>query len=316
MARCPVCHADGLGVKVESLQNRQSKVTCRRCGLFSIPDDVGSSLTNDERPRLSHAIRKMQRANAFAPITRELANNLRAVPLPSVLQQFDGLIEFIGDRLRLGNPLGRFELDTVETDEMLAEIGAYDSATLGLLLGDLVDKNFVQWTKGTHFVRLLEPAWRRYEELKSAAADSRSAFMAMPAGDERLKRIFEKCWVPAAKRAGFELKTVGQRVGPLDDYTRVAIRRSRLIVAELTGSNNGAYWAAGFGEGLGKPVIYTCEKSAFTETTRAHFDLNHRPHVIWEEGKLEAAADELTTRIRASIPAAAHMEDSGSNNGD
>ena len=81
------------------------------------------------------------------------------------------------------------------------------------------------------------------------------------------------------------------------------IRKSRFLIAELTEGNRGAYWEAGFAEGLNKPVVYTCEKSYFDDPdTRPHFDVNHYSHVIWQEAKLAEAADELTTRIRASIP--------------
>jgi nucleoside 2-deoxyribosyltransferase len=44
----------------------------------------------------------------------------------------------------------------------------------------------------------------------------------------------------------------------IDDQMRVALRTSRFVVADLTRGNRGAYWEAGFAEGLGRPVIYTC----------------------------------------------------------
>ena len=53
------------------------------------------------------------------------------------------------------------------------------------------------------------------------------------------------------------------KAGLIDDRLRVEIRTSRFLIADLTHENAGAYWEAGFAEGLGKPVIYTCEKSKF-----------------------------------------------------
>ena len=49
--------------------------------------------------------------------------------------------------------------------------------------------------------------------------------------------------------------------------------------------NQGAYWEAGYAEGLRKPVIYTCKKSVF-ETEGTHFDTNHRVHVLWDAENL------------------------------
>jgi nucleoside 2-deoxyribosyltransferase len=60
----------------------------------------------------------------------------------------------------------------------------------------------------------------------------------------------------------------------------VEIRACRFLIADLTHANNGAYWEAGFAEGLGKPVTYTCKKSEFAKAS--HFDTNHHLTVLWE----------------------------------
>jgi hypothetical protein len=43
---------------------------------------------------------------------------------------------------------------------------------------------------------------------------------------------------------------------------RAAILASRFVISDLTHDSPGAYWEAGFGEGLGLPVIYTCERAS------------------------------------------------------
>jgi hypothetical protein len=83
----------------------------------------------------------------------------------------------------------------------------------------------------------------------------------------------------------------------------VEIRRSKLF-SELTGGNQGAYWEAGFAEGLSRPVIYTCEKK-----TDIHFDTNHCQTVFWEEDKLDEAMDELKATIRNAFPGETKEED-------
>ena len=40
---------------------------------------------------------------------------------------------------------------------------------------------------------------------------------------------------------------------------RVQIRASRFVICDLTHGNRGAYWEAGFAEGIGRPVIFVCE---------------------------------------------------------
>jgi hypothetical protein len=65
---------------------------------------------------------------------------------------------------------------------------------------------------------------------------------------------------------------------------------------------------AGFAEGLGKPVIYTCKKEAF-EKEGTHFDTNHHLTVVWEPGKLPVALEALKATIRATLPIEAKMMD-------
>jgi nucleoside 2-deoxyribosyltransferase len=110
------------------------------------------------------------------------------------------------------------------------------------------------------------------------------------------------------KRAGFDLRrlTDRQRAGLIDDRLRVEIRRSRFLLCELTEDNRGAYWEAGFAEGLGRPVIYTCRKDYHPNV---HFDTNHYLTVLWEPGKLDEAATELKAVIRATLPTEAKQSD-------
>ena len=57
---------------------------------------------------------------------------------------------------------------------------------------------------------------------------------------------------------------------------RVKIRDAKFVIADLTHDNNGAYWEAGYAEGLGKPVVYICEKTKFEDKNNGtHFDVNH-----------------------------------------
>jgi nucleoside 2-deoxyribosyltransferase len=83
------------------------------------------------------------------------------------------------------------------------------------------------------------------------------------------------------------------------------------LIADLTDHNNGAYWEAGYAEGLGKPVIYTCRKDVFEDKENTtHFDTNHHLTVVWEHDKLDDAVKQLKATIRATLPENAKMEDS------
>ena len=82
---------------------------------------------------------------------------------------------------------------------------------------------------------------------------------------------------------------------------RIQIRDSKFVIADLTHGNQGAYWEAGFAEGLGKPVIYICEKSKFEEPGWVHFDTNHNTTITWSEGDEEKFCKRLIASLRRTL---------------
>lgn len=130
----------------------------------------------------------------------------------------------------------------------------------------------------------------------------------MPYGNTDLDSVVDEFIRPAVGQTGFVLQRLDDdpRAGLIDDQLRVDIQTSRFLIADLTHGNRGAYWEAGYAEGLGKPVIYTCEEEGFSET---HFDANHHLTVIWHIDRLDKARKELKAVIRATLPGEAKMLD-------
>ena len=134
----------------------------------------------------------------------------------------------------------------------------------------------------------------------------------MQFGDPQLDNVFVEFFKPAAKRAGFDLRKLDEepRAGLIDDRMRLEIRTSRFLVADLSHRNPGAYWEAGYAEGLGRPVIYTCSKEVFNDPSkRPHFDTNHHLTIVWDPSNLKKAADDLVITIRATLPSEAKLSD-------
>ncbi|MCP5022280.1 MAG: hypothetical protein GY930_10945 [bacterium] len=111
---------------------------------------------------------------------------------------------------------------------------------------------------------------------------------------------------PAVGQAGFDLTRLDEEpeAGLIDNAMLVQIRTSRFVIAELSETNAGVYWEAGFAEGISKPVIYTCR-----EDQKPHFDTSHRQTVFWDPDKLDDAALKLKSCIRATLPDIAKMTD-------
>jgi nucleoside 2-deoxyribosyltransferase len=92
----------------------------------------------------------------------------------------------------------------------------------------------------------------------------------------------------------------------INDEMISQIRKSRFMVADLTGYRGGVYWEAGFAEGLGIPVIYTCHEQWLNsnkdlEIEGVHFDLNHRNMILWNEENLDEFKQKLINRIGATV---------------
>jgi nucleoside 2-deoxyribosyltransferase len=134
--------------------------------------------------------------------------------------------------------------------------------------------------------------------------------MAMKFGDPVLEQFLSNVFKPAARLAGFDLFKLDDvpKAGLIDDQLRVEIQSSDFLVADLTHDNLGAYWEAGYAEGLGKPAIYTCERSKFEET-KTHFDTNHHLTIVWDVATPDVAASALKATIRATLPHLARQTD-------
>ena len=74
------------------------------------------------------------------------------------------------------------------------------------------------------------------------------------------------------------------------------IRSSKFLVADFTGQRHRVYFKSGFAFGMGKQVIYMCEKEDFDNS---HFDTNHYSHIVYED--LHQLKTMLEDKIQAWI---------------
>jgi hypothetical protein len=277
-------------------------------------------MTLEQRSVLSHRLRCQQRAD-LKPVQifeSDFPSLALDEPLPKPAEQIDRLVIWIGEHQPSAS-----EPATATGLEVSAWMGAAivrhnSSRGLSWILDQEEVKNLLDYDsdgRGNILFRLKISGWNRYESTKRSQVNSRTAFMAMQF-DPGLLQIVDDFFKLAVARAGFELKllTDNQPAGLIDDQLRVALRTARFVIADLTHANNGAYWEAGFAEGLGRPVIYTCRKVEWDEVDergrhKVHFDTSHLVTIIWSPDDLRNAADRLTATIRATLPGEARMTD-------
>jgi len=264
---------------------------------------------------LSHAVR---RSGTHPMVTTHFADTvLTNSKLPSASELLDNLLLYVSGELHAPGEVLNLQVAAVGAG--LGTRGATgvrwaieQAMGLGLLEGEVSrtigpDDQY-QVLEATLSVN----GWSRVEALLREAKDSHKAFMAMKFGDPDLDAVFKDHFKLAVQQTGFNLQRLDEvpRAGLIDDRMRLEIRTSRFLIADLTHGNAGAYWEAGYAEGLGRPVIYTCRKDVFDdEKKRPHFDTNHHLTVIWDPAVLGEAMMQLKTVIRVTLPDVAILED-------
>ena len=208
--------------------------------------------------------------------------------------QAANLIRYIGDEVaELSAPIVQ-----LSPEDFYMEIGSPSARFAASLLSDLCDQGVVKTTGTMHFlnggsifmnVDLTIDGWERYGAEKREQISGDYGFLAMEFGDEYFDAFVREVVKPIVKRElGYNLVDMRDepQAGIIDNIMREKIKGAVFVIADLTHDNRGAYWEAGYAEGLGKPVVYICEKQKF-EQGKTHFDTNHCTTILWSEGVSE-----------------------------
>jgi len=282
---------------------------CPNCGRFEYSRTIQASfddLTEKQRALLSHGIWKGKAATQRFRVQKQHVQAAREGSLPNPAEQLERFILFVGDAQ------GDSPSKTVDYPpaHLCAKIGALGPKDVHFIANTAVKRGLIQdsLTRGAITTALTFDGWQCYEELKRGHSESRSAFMAMPFGVPSVVEMVDGTFREAVAETGFRLKRVDEepKAGVIVNRMKVEIQTSRFLIADLTDRNPGAYWEAGYAEGLGKPVIYTCEKTFFDQK-KTHFDTNSSQTVIWDLNDTTKAAEDLKATIRATLPFEAKM---------
>jgi len=148
--------------------------------------------------------------------------------------------------------------------------------------------------------------WERADRLRKTPKSGDQAFVAMWF-HTGMDPLFDDGIVPALKACGYSVPFRVDRsahTNKIDDEIVANIRKSRLLVADLTGIRPNVFYELGFAMGLGIPVILTCSKdwmghfvapgpndptpptaitsSWFKQVSDHAFDVRQYPTLTWE----------------------------------
>lgn len=312
MTVCVICNQieprGGRGqAKQQSIPGRDAFVVeCVRCGAYdaekklivAFPDGIRA----EEGLALSGLARERARSGGRLELTmasyRDVAAAARmpasyADTIDRVLLAFAEECKYPGSATR---PLpvepmsARFFLPAAPFRNLVALLAADE--LLSITQNDAVNLGVLLKPKG----------WERVDRLQSVGRRSRQAFVAMWF-DPSVQEAFEKGIRPALEACGhtppFRVDDAEHRARSdyeprIDDRIMAGIRRSSLVVVDVTGSRQAVYFEAGFAMGLGIPIIWTCRKGNESDMC---FDTRQYEHIIWDSPA--DLKDKLADKVRA-----------------
>lgn len=307
---CPVCGRFKISCAV--VNPLLYIVKCHLCGQYSIsgrlfaglsrtlPNFILSGIIRNywemQQEELELSCEKFESLEAF--VSKSPIQVPRETDIPAkadlVLKHIQRRTEFPGSMV---------EVNT----EMDFSIGFCRTATeLSYLLRYLESQNHIDITQITNYsdpVRrctILPEGWAYLSGIGTAPKDQGFIAMAFSLGFS--DRLRDEGLLPGIEQAGYYPQRIDRKEhnNRIDDEIVAEIRKSKFVVADLTGKNAGAYFEAGFAMGLGKPVIWTCQQSEI-DSGNVHFDTRQYSIVPWEPDKLDDFAKRLTQRIEATI---------------
>ncbi|MGF1462131.1 MAG: hypothetical protein ACFB2Z_03010 [Maricaulaceae bacterium] len=202
--------------------------------------------------------------------------------LPNPMWQLQNLITLVGDYFEARGK------NLPDEKRVSAQIGSINRRSADRIIDQAKERSIINVygpydADSRREIELSFRGWQIYEKQKKGSLSNKSVFLAMAFRNQELTRIVNEKLRPAfSTELGLNLLRLDdvERAGIIDNIMRVQIRNSTVLISDLTDGNNGAYWEAGYAEGLGKPVLYICEEKVFNEN-KTHFDTNHCTTVVW-----------------------------------
>jgi hypothetical protein len=296
--QCQICKSP---VKqINHASSREYSTECVRCGIFKYSLEVHQLVDKFEQSKkmaLSHWIRTQNEKGHIPDFNKPIytVEFFESLKLPNPAKQADNLILYLGNHTESLSANLFFETESKKL-KLCAIIGSSTFFDLHYLIKYLINETQFINHYGISFdsindfdykyrIGLTFQGWWEYEELQKEKSYSKQVFMAMKFGNKDLTDVFENFLVKKFKEdLGLDLVRLIDKPkdGIIDNHLRVEIKKSCLLISDLTDDNYGAYWEAGYAEGLGKSVIYFCNETKFNKES-THFDTSHLQTILWKK---------------------------------
>lgn len=241
-----------------------------------------------ELPKLSSNVLEAIKARQLLPVGTRMTK---------ALEFLGAQISELGGRLRLGGG----------DDATLVALAETESKHIGELAELFRMLDAIGYVQGQHLLDgsgIYQPTaqgWQELDKLKLQRTDSSQAFVAMWFSSV-VDAAYSEGIAPALSVSGYRPVRIDKKEhnNKIDDEIIAEIRRSRFLIADFTcepkNVRGGVYYEAGFAQGLGMPVIWTCKDTSIGDL---HFDTRQYSHIIWKTP--EDLFIQLKNRIGATV---------------
>ena len=300
MEKCSIC-LNGKISKTKVSGFQKNEIICEICGTYIATEETESKLKADPEIQkkkyiLSGIIRNSPSSrNPVEILTSNIDNLIESARIPEdPLEAIDKIILYIYKKSI--NKTCNSYITITENDYPI--VYAKNQDEFSYYLTNAVDLNFIERHQNNEYRLTIPQGWLHVDELKKTTQLSNQAFVAMWF-DSSLNEIWEMAFKPALKHTGFNPIRIDktEHNERIDDKIIADIRKSALLIADLTEHRQGVYFEAGFSLGLGIPVIWTCRDD---HKDKIHFDTRQYNCIFWNTPK--ELKERLIDRIEATIP--------------
>jgi nucleoside 2-deoxyribosyltransferase len=280
---------------------------CRNCGKFVIYAD-NHNVNRNKKHLIAGYLHEFNRSDEYADIDYDRIFNDGRMPHTSMqrmerfLMNLYKIDDSIGKIIRVADKTvsGGFDVD------LLAISYAKHELELAGMLNSLAELGYM--TKKVHTSEMSDfwisaKGFERAEQLLTTNIDSKSVFIAMGYKNDLIEAC-EKAIKLACRDCGFEARLITDKPhnNGITDEIMTEIKRCKFVIVDFTYNNCGAYFEAGYAQGLGRQIIRCCKSEWFYEKDEndkrvnfLHFDVQHYNTIIWE------SHDDLYKKLKNNI---------------
>lgn len=271
--------------------------------IYELPNELSKKISNLIYERLLNNLGTTESIEYYYYDKHEttIQNNPKLINVAPLLATYPvnvieltdrSLINFSHKYPSFGNQIG---LDSLDVNATFCFTESYKTEFLGII-NFMIELGYLVQPRGDSDIFIITAfGWQRIDELKKKSMEVNQAFVAMSFSSETnsirlaFKKAIDSCgYLPVF----IDEKEHNNQIVPEIFYE---ISRSKFIVVDVTHSNYGAYYEAGYAQGLGKQVIVCCKKAVFDgsqeDVNKPHFDVSQKSMVLWEND------DDLVARL-------------------